>query len=343
MLEKLRQPSDPPNSLIDIVRRVRQRWRLKLALRGAVSVVATVVLLTLVAAYGLEWARFSGASIVVARIAIVLAILASVAYFLVRPMMRRVTDEQVALYLEEHEPSLQATLVSAVEASRGSRTVTSTALVQRLVEQAIERCCSSDAARKVERVRLRRYAAALGAVALVSAAIFTLGPGFLRHALSAMLLVSRSLEAAAPYRIDVSPGNATVPRGADQTITARLSGFTAEDASLMVRRSPTTAFEPLPLVRAESGQYEGMLFDLPGALDYFVEAGGVRSPVFTLNVLDLPYVQRLELEYHFPAYTGLEPQKIEDGGDIAVLRGTEVRLRVIPTMKAMGGRVVLND
>src|SRR5262245_37533720 len=185
----LKQSSNSPKSLIDIVRQVRQRWRLKLALRGAVNVLATVVLLTLVAAYGLEWARFSGGSIVVARILIVLAILGSVAYFLVRPLMRRVTVGQVALYLEEHEPCVQATLVSAVEASRGSRTVTSSALVQRLVEQAIERCVSADAARKVERVRLRRYAATLGAVALVSAAIFMLGPGFLRHALSAMLLV----------------------------------------------------------------------------------------------------------------------------------------------------------
>ena len=63
----------------------------------------------------------------------------------------------------------------------------------------------------------------------------------------------------------------------------------------------------------------------------------MRSPVFTLKVVDVPYVQRLEIEYHFPAYTGLEPQKIEDGGDIAVLRGTEVRLRVFPTMKTPAG------
>ncbi len=57
----------------------------------------------------------------------------------------------------------------------------------------------------------------------------------------------------------------------------------------------------------------------------------------------MPYVQRIELEYHFPAYTGLEPQKIEDGGDIAVLRGTEVRVRIVPTMKTPGGRLALND
>jgi crotonobetainyl-CoA:carnitine CoA-transferase CaiB-like acyl-CoA transferase len=42
----------------------------------------------------------------------------------------------VAIYLEEHEPSLQARLVSAVEASQGPRSDTSATLVRRLVEQA---------------------------------------------------------------------------------------------------------------------------------------------------------------------------------------------------------------
>src|SRR5688572_23113635 len=57
----------------------------------------------------------------------------------------------------------------------------------------------------------------------------------------------------------------------------------------------------------------------------------------------MPYVQKLELEYHFPAYTGLEPRKIEDGGDIAVLRGTEIRVKVVPTMTSKGGQVAINE
>ena len=57
----------------------------------------------------------------------------------------------------------------------------------------------------------------------------------------------------------------------------------------------------------------------------------------------MPYVQKLELEYHFPAYTGLQPRKIEDGGDIAVLRGTEIRVKVVPTMAARGGQVAINE
>ncbi|MGH6692710.1 MAG: DUF4175 family protein, partial [Gammaproteobacteria bacterium] len=165
----------------------------------------------------------------------------------------------------------------------------------------------------------------------------------MRNALSAILLVQRSVEASAPYRIEVVPGNATVPKGADQTVTAKLMGFAAEDASVMVRRAPETPFEELPLLRGDDGSYEGMIFDVAAPLEYFVEADGVRSTTFKLTVVDVPYVQRLELEYRFPAYTGLEPQTIEDGGDIAVLAGTEVRIRVIPTMKAPGGRVALNE
>ena len=41
-----------------------------------------------------------------------------------------------------------------------------------------------------------------------------------------------------------------------------------------------------------------------------------------MHAAELPYVKQLEMEYVFPAYTGLAPRKIENGGDIAVLQGT---------------------
>ena len=342
-IEDLRRRSAPPSDLTQVIGNVRSRWRLKQALRGVARSVGVAVMLFFVAAYAMEWARFNATSIIAARTLLAAAVVASVFYFLVRPLRRRVTDEQVALYLEEHEPTLQTTLVSAVEANRQGAESLSIVLVQRLVEQALEACASTGAVKRVEEAPLRRWGVVLAGVTAGAALIVMLGPAFVRNALSAILLVQRSVEAATPYRIDVTPGDADVPKGADQTITAALTGFSAEDASLVLRRAPTAAFEALPLVRGEDGRYEGMLFDVAAPLEYFVEADGVRSPVFTLTVVELPYVERLELEYHFPAYTGLEPQKIENGGDIAVLKGTEVRLRVFPTMKTTGGRVALNE
>ena len=93
----------------------------------------------------------------------------------------------------------------------------------------------------------------------------------------------------------------------------------------------------------EGGTFEVLLFDVQESTEYFVEALGVQSRTFDLNVVDLPYVERLEHEYFFPAYTGLEPRTVEDGGDIAVLEGTEVRLRAFPTMSTTGGQLVIDE
>ena len=71
--------------------------------------------------------------------------------------------------------------------------------------------------------------------------------------------------------------------------------------------------------------FEATIFGLRTSMDYFVQAAGVRSRVFRIEAADLPYVDRLQLEYVFPAYTGREPVVVEDGGDIAALRGTTVR------------------
>ena len=336
--------TDSDSELVDIIHQVRRRWRMKLALRGALGVVGLGVVVLLLSAYGLESWRFTAAAIVTFRVIVGVALAGLIGYLLVRPLMRGASDEQVALYLEEHEPSLQAAIISAVEAEHGgSGSPFSATLVRRLVESAIEKARAIENGRRVERVSVRRYSAMLGVITVAAIALFTLGPTYLRHALSALLIVSRDVEAAAPYSIEVTPGNATVARGADQGITARLSGFDSGQASLMIRKTPESAYERVALLRSENGQYEGMLFDLAAPIEYFVEANGVNSKHYTLKVVDLPYVQRLELEYHFPAYTGLAPQKVEDGGDIAVLKGTEVRVRAVPTMSAPAGQIVVGD
>ena len=68
----------------------------------------------------------------------------------------------------------------------------------------------------------------------------------------------------------------------------------------------------------------------------------MKSPTYTMKVVELPAVETLELEYVFPAYTGLPPQKVESGGDVAALRGTEVRVRVKSTMATPGGALALD-
>ena len=313
------------SELTSIIRDIRKRWRLKLAVRGAAFVVGGFLLTLLLSAYALETLKFSPGSIIAFRVAHGDDFRRARRLFLRAAAVAPVTDEQVALYLEECEPTLETAILSALEAEKGSASH-SPALARRLVEQAIERCSAIERGRRLEAQPLRRYAMAIGGAIAAALLLFILGPAYLRQGASALLLMAGDVLEASPYRIDVKPGSTTVPRGSDQVITATVQGFESDKAELLIRKSVNAQFEHVPMVfNNDTKIFEGMLFDLPGSIDYFVESGGVQSAVFTMHAADLPYVKQLEMEYVFPAYTGLAPRKIENGGDIAVLQGTQVR------------------
>src|SRR5262245_15108948 len=235
MLDDLKRRSTPPRDLFGIIAHVRNRWRMKLALSGAVRLLAVAFGLFVLTAYGLETVRFTTTSIIVARVGLLAGLIAAVLWFVVRPLRRKVSDAQVALYLEEHEPALQATLLSAVESSRNGVSPESEALVRKVIEQAIDACVRMDAARRADQVPLKKWAAGFAGVAVAAVLIVMVGPAFLRNAASALMLVSKTVYAA-PYRLEVTPGNHAVPKGADQVVKAKLFGFNSEDVVLMARR-----------------------------------------------------------------------------------------------------------
>lgn len=340
-------PTAARDELIRIIRQVRRRWRLKNALRGAAITLAAGAAVLLASAWGIERLGFSPGAIVALRVMLLVAVVALLIRFVLVPLFRRVSDERVALYIEEHEPSLQATVVSALEAGAakdGHGAEVSPAFVARLVESAIQRCREADAGRAVEHRGLLGSTGALAAAAAVTLAALLFSPAVVRHGASVLLFPWKRAEAASPYRIDVQPGHTTVARGADQRIDARLHGFTATQVEVATRTGPNGEWQrwPMTTVEGDSTAFSFLLFDIDVATDYYVEAEGVRSAVYRIEVADLPYVQRLDLEYRFPAYTGLSPQVVEDGGDIAVLGGTEVLVRALPTVPVEAGRIILD-
>ena len=62
-------------------------------------------------------------------------------------------------------------------------------------------------------------------------------------------------------------------------ITANVQGFERR-AELLIRKTLGAPFEHVPMVfNSDTKIFEGVLFDLPGSIDYFVESAGVRSAV----------------------------------------------------------------
>src|ERR1051325_2850653 len=149
--------------LLDVIRSVRNRWRQRPAGRGVVLVVAGTLLALFLSASSLEALRFSASAIIAFRLIAAVVFAGLVWTFLVRPIRREVSDTQVAMYLEENDPTLEAAILSAIEATSGSVISQdhSPHLVDRLVQQAIEQCRSAQQGHHVDRQGLKRHMMAL--------------------------------------------------------------------------------------------------------------------------------------------------------------------------------------
>lgn len=332
--------------LLRVIAAVRRRWRMKVALKGSAIVLGFGLVAFALSAWGMDHFRYAPTAIAAFRVFTWAALLGLVVRFLILPLAVRLPDERVALYIEEHDPSLQAALLSAVrldpEQVERDRPDLSPVLARRLVERAVKRCQEIDYGKQVEGRSLQRMSGLFSSVAAAGMVAALLSPAFIRQAVPFLLLPWDSDSAESPYSIDVKPGHVTLARGADQTIVARLEGFDSDEVEVALQSGEGAEWERWPMTtEPDSEGHRFMLLDVSERTEYFVEAAGVRSGLFRLDVVDVPYVERIDLEYRFPRYTGLKPQLVEDGGDVAVLRGTEVSLLVGTTVPVMGGRLVV--
>ena len=71
-----------------------------------------------------------------------------------------------------------------------------------------------------------------------------------------------------------------------------------------------------------------MLFDVKKPVEYYVEADGVRSPTFTMKVVELPAVDDAgDSSTSFRRTRASRRRRSKSGGDVAAIAGTEVRVR----------------
>ena len=98
-MESVHGMSPDQSQLLSVVRGVRNRYRAKRALRGAAITIAGGWAIAALAAYAMSGWHYSGPVVLVARIVTVVAVVALAAWFVVRPLLPKLDDEQVALYL----------------------------------------------------------------------------------------------------------------------------------------------------------------------------------------------------------------------------------------------------
>src|SRR5437773_2017749 len=111
----------PHEELLQKIGIVRSRWKAFLWLRGLAWVLGVAVLALLIGLAVAESTSISGWMVTALRLGLLAAVVATVIKALILPLRRPPTDTQLARFIEEKNPGLKDSLVSAVDAIQNAR------------------------------------------------------------------------------------------------------------------------------------------------------------------------------------------------------------------------------
>jgi hypothetical protein len=332
--------------LDDLLNRARRRRQLLLTLRGVAILLCVVAVVLLLTGWAAHRFRTNNVALIVLRVGALLSCLATFYFALVHPLLKRISNARLARLIEERTPGTEDRLVSAIEYSEEhARQNVSPALVNRLHADANNVSANVNVANVIRRSRLLTYGVAALASLLIFAAVLKWGPREISQGVAQLVTPTTFAASTNALSIKVKPGTARVPKGSDQDIVASLINFDSQNVTIYSR--------PLGSKNDWQGQvmepakartdFRFSVFNIQDSMEYFVESNTIRSDVFKLNVVDLPYVKQLDLNLNFPAFSHLPSKAIEDGGDIAALKGTVATVTARLTGKVRAARIVFSD
>ena len=327
-------------NVTEVITQVRRRIRTRDALRGAAFTIAVAAGSLLVVALTAGLLKKHAALIALRFVPVILTTLAAY-LFLIRPLRERLSESSLARLIEERS-KLEDRLITAVEYSQTPREA-SPAIVDRLITDASRRSASVNLDSVVDPRNGYAYGAAAALMLLALVAAFVFGPRSVSKGLAALYSASDSVAASSMF-INVSPGTARAPRGSDQKIKASLAGFDSSIAQVFVRKVGSDSWVAHTMEPAKNnGEFQFVIFNIQDAVNYYIESNNIRSPEFALEVVDLPFVKQIDLVLNFPAYTRLASKKIENGGEVAALKGTVVQVATTLSANAKAARIAISD
>lgn len=329
-------------TLLSRIRSVRRSWRFQALVRGMALFLAAAAALLVLGVWGADLFGFRPAAVWTMRVVTGGLALYVALRFIWFPLRRNLSDVQVARYIEERYPQLQDRLVAAVEFGANRRV--SPGLLQLLLRDAAQKVRLLDFRVFLNRRRLLSYAGLAACALACMAALMSWGPAFLPYGFHRLYVPWLQAADNRGLLIEVEPGDTSLIQGSDQEIAARLVGFDAPEARLMVQPAGKSSWQSYTMEAERRGnRFLYLLADVRSSLRYYVEAGGMRSPSYTILVSALSEVERIDATYNFPAYTGMKSQTIEDEGDLSALQGTKVDLEVRVTQPAAAARLLFDD
>lgn len=243
-----------------------------------------------------------------------------------KPLLRPLSDDTLALHVENSLRNLDGRLINAVQIGRDER-LASNPFSAVLVRQNCHAVESADFASTFPFRAARPAVLICGAVVALMSLYAYRSPDHFVRSLQRYLSPRAAPPPLTDTRIEiVDPGDTVVLGGSDVPIRVRLSGEAPSRLVLRVgSRGNWRELENSKLTG--DGRFEWSLPHVTRPVDYQILAGDARSPVFHIQLTAAPSIQSIDVAITYPEYTR-KPEQISEGhtGNIEALVGSTLRI-----------------
>jgi hypothetical protein len=275
-------------------------------------------------------ARWLQISFVVSSIPYANAIILGTGVVLVYSILhwRFLTSDQhwVARQIEDHYPSLDNCLLTAVEQAPELPDGRYGFLQESVIRQALRHAAANDWLQVVSRGRILLAITA----SLATFCLFVWSVSRMPDANSALAATSTKSPRNAPgtgeFSVTVEPGDTEVERGNSLLVLARVQGPLPADATLISQPASGEPSRQDMSPSLDDPLFGGRVTAVTEPFEYRVELGGHVSPTYHVTVFEYPRLERADARLKYPSYTGLEERLIQDVRTVSVVEGTEVSL-----------------
>ena len=329
------------NELNFYIGRILQRLRLAAWILGAAIFTGTALIVTVAVVLLLNQLAFASHELTRARLALFIALAASASFGIALPLVR-LTRARAVRKAEVANPELEHRLTTFYEKEQQG----GDPFLELLAADTLTMTQHAEPSSLVEDKRLFALGGAGIACLTVLVWMILAGPGYLGY--GASLLWTGPPKNAQPfYAISVTPGNIAVRRNSDQLITAQVTGMLPARVQLFAHYQSASRWEPVAMQGQPNtdgiANYQFIFAGLPENVEYYVAAGALTSPHFTVRVLDLPAVKEIRATYHYPNWTGMKPTTEEHSGDLRAIEGTDAALEIEMDHPLKDGQLTLDD
>jgi hypothetical protein len=313
----------------------RTRLVAHVAAAGMLRFVAVGALAVLALALaGIALAGVAEAPLVLAALAVG-ALATAFGLCVARPLALAPGLKAYALLAEERFPEARSLLVNALELAPAASGPGD--LRHAVVVEAARRADGLSLVALAPTALPRNTARLLG----LAVALWALGLGFFGGPLGGSVdrLLHPGAAAATLVKIAVEPGDITLPPGATLHVRATVTGTTQHPTLHFARpggedhvgmdRAPDDAPAAAAPGMAPARTFDGAVRNVATNGTYWVEALGVRSPLYVVTLKGEPGIVSFDLTYEYPAYTRLSAEtRASTTGDVSALTGTRVTVVV---------------